>query len=70
MSDLLAQLSILCSKALRIGIRLGGVACVEEIAFHKGFIDGPQLERLAQAHGNAVYDADAARAAPAFRAGG
>ena len=33
------------------------VACIEEIAFHKGFIDAPQLERLAQAHGNGEYGA-------------
>ena len=33
------------------------VACIEEIAFHKGFIDAAQLERLAQAHGNGEYGA-------------
>jgi glucose-1-phosphate thymidylyltransferase len=31
------------------------VACIEEIAFHKGFIDRAQLERLAQAHGPGDY---------------
>ena len=33
------------------------MACIEEIAFHKGFIDAAQLERLAQAHGNGDYGA-------------
>ena len=33
------------------------VACIEEIAFHKGFIDFAQLERLAQAHGAGEYGA-------------
>ena len=33
------------------------VACVEEIAFHKGFIDAAQLEKLAQAHGASSYGA-------------
>lgn len=31
------------------------VACIEEIAFHKGFIDTAQLERLAHAHGPGDY---------------
>jgi len=31
------------------------VACIEEIAFHKGFIDASQLEGLAQAHGAGEY---------------
>lgn len=31
------------------------VACIEEIAFHKGFIDVAQLERLTNAHGNGDY---------------
>jgi glucose-1-phosphate thymidylyltransferase len=33
------------------------VACIEEIAFHKGFIDAAQLERLAEAHGPSAYAA-------------
>ncbi|MGC4094455.1 MAG: glucose-1-phosphate thymidylyltransferase RfbA [Polyangiaceae bacterium] len=31
------------------------IACVEEVAFHKGFIDAAQLEVLANAHGNSSY---------------
>ena len=31
------------------------VACIEEIAFHQGFIDRAQLERLAHAHGSGDY---------------
>jgi glucose-1-phosphate thymidylyltransferase len=31
------------------------VACVEEIAFHSGFIDRVQLEKLASTHGNGEY---------------
>ena len=31
------------------------VACIEEIALHKGFIDRAQLEKLAQAHGGGDY---------------
>jgi glucose-1-phosphate thymidylyltransferase len=33
------------------------VACIEEIAFHKGFIDAAQLESLANAHGPSSYGA-------------
>jgi glucose-1-phosphate thymidylyltransferase len=31
------------------------IACVEEVAFLKGFIDAAQLERLAEAHGSTEY---------------
>ena len=31
------------------------IACVEEIAYRKGFIDAAQLERLAEPLGNSEY---------------
>jgi len=33
------------------------VACIEEIAFHKGFIGEAQLSALADAHGPSSYGA-------------
>lgn len=31
------------------------IACIEEIAYHRGFIDGAQLEKLAEGYGKHTY---------------
>jgi glucose-1-phosphate thymidylyltransferase len=50
--SLLAASQFVQTLELRQGLK---VACIEEIAFHKGYIDAPQLERLADGYGASAY---------------
>jgi glucose-1-phosphate thymidylyltransferase len=45
------------------------IACLEEIAFHQGFIDDPQLDSLAEQYGNNEYGNYLRRLAADARAG-
>jgi glucose-1-phosphate thymidylyltransferase len=50
--SLLAASQFVQTLELRQGLK---VACIEEIAFHKGYIDAAQLERLADGYGGSAY---------------
>jgi len=50
--SLLAASAFVQTLEQRQGLK---VACIEEIAFHKGFIDAERLETLANAHGPSAY---------------
>jgi len=52
--SLLAASQFVQTLELRQGLK---VACIEEIAFHEGFIDAAQLERLAEGYGASAYGA-------------
>ncbi len=52
--SLLAASQFVQTLELRQGLK---VACIEEIAFLKGFIDEPQLSRLAERYPNSPYGA-------------
>ena len=52
--SLLAASQFVQTLELRQGLK---VACIEEIAFHKGYIDAAQLERLADGYGGSAYGA-------------
>ncbi|MGK5088327.1 glucose-1-phosphate thymidylyltransferase RfbA [Bdellovibrionota bacterium FG-2] len=52
--SLLSASQFVQTLELRQGLK---VACIEEIAYHRGFIDAKQLEKLAEIHSKSPYGA-------------